>query len=115
MVKPAALDWNDLRYFLRAVREKTLSGAGRKLGANHSLIGRRIAALGSSLGASLFVRLPDGLILTPLGESALSRAEEVERSALGLETLVSSQTTHVRLAVPSGFGNLFGAALPRLR
>ena len=29
MVERTNLDWNDLRYFLAAAREKTLSGAAR--------------------------------------------------------------------------------------
>src|SRR6266478_5816767 len=98
MVLPAALDWNDLRYFLSAVRARTLSGAARTLGVQHSTIGRRIAALERSLGAPLFFRQRDGLTLTRLGQSILQRAEEVERTVSGLQTLVVAQKKHVRLA-----------------
>ena len=38
------LDWNDLRYFLAAARAKTLAGAARSLGVEHSTIGRRLTA-----------------------------------------------------------------------
>jgi len=113
MVETAALDWNDLRYFLAAVRAKTLSGAARTLGVKHSTIGRRISTLERSLGAPLFVRRHDGLSLTPLGQNVLSRVEEVERAVLGLQALVGSEKKHVRLACPSGFGNFFGGQLQR--
>jgi DNA-binding transcriptional LysR family regulator len=115
MVKRANLDWNDLRYFLSAAREKTLSGAARSLGVKHSTIGRRISALERSLGALLFVRQPDGLVLTPLGQSVLSRAEEVERTIVGLQALVGSRKQHVRLACPSGFGIFLSSHLSRFQ
>src|SRR6476660_6490118 len=98
MVERTNLDWNDLRYFLAAGREKTLSGAARLLGVKHSTIGRRISALERSLGAPLFVRQPDGLLLTPLGQSVLSRVEDVERNVAGLQALVDSRNQQVRLA-----------------
>ena len=68
MVEPPDLDWDDLRYFLAAARQETLSGAARALGVKHSTIGRRISALERSLGAPLFVRQPDGLVLSGTGQ-----------------------------------------------
>jgi DNA-binding transcriptional LysR family regulator len=115
MVERTNLDWNDLRYFLAAAREKTLSGAARLLGVKHSTIGRRISALERSLGAALFVRQPDGLLLTPLGQSVLSRVEEVERTVVGLQALVGSRKQHVRLACPSGFGIFLSSHLARFQ
>jgi DNA-binding transcriptional LysR family regulator len=115
MVERTNLDWNDLRYFLAAAREKTLSGAARLLGVKHSTIGRRISALERSLGAALFVRQPDGLLLTPLGQSVLSRVEEVERTVVGLQALVGSRKQHVRLACPSGFGIFLSSHLSRFQ
>ena len=41
MAERTNLDWNDLRYFLAAARERTLSGAARLLGVKHSTIGRQ--------------------------------------------------------------------------
>ena len=63
------LDWDDLRYFLRAAQAGTLAGAARAMGVDHSTIGRRLRALERALGAPLVVRAPDGLHLTPLGEA----------------------------------------------
>ena len=115
MVERTNLDWNDLRYFLAAAREKTLSGAARLLGVKHSTIGRRISALERSLGAPLFVRQPDGLLLTPLGQSVLSRVEDVERNVAGLQALVDSRNQRVRLACPSGFYIFLSSHLTRFQ
>lgn len=115
MAERTNLDWNDLRYFLAAARERTLSGAARLLGVKHSTIGRQISALERSLGAPLFVRQPDGLLLTPLGQSVLSRVEEVERTVVGLQALIGSRKQHVRLACPSGFYIFLSSHLARFQ
>ena len=38
------INWDDLRYFLRALEAKSLVGAARRLGVEHSTVGRRLAA-----------------------------------------------------------------------
>jgi DNA-binding transcriptional LysR family regulator len=43
MAKFDALDWDDLRYFLHAVKARTLAGAARAMGVEHTTIGRRLA------------------------------------------------------------------------
>jgi DNA-binding transcriptional LysR family regulator len=115
MASADELDWDDLRYFLRAVEAKTLAGAARTLGVEHSTIGRRLTALERSFGAALVLRGPDGLTLTPLGERLLPLIRDVERSVRAVEHGVASHTVRVRLAVPSGLSKLFTASLSRLR
>ncbi len=109
------LDWDDLRYFLHAVRAQTLAGAARALGVEHSTIGRRLTALEQTIGAALVLRGPDGLTLTPLGERLLPLAEDVERTVRSLQHAVASQQVRVRLAVPSGFTRLLADGFARLR
>ncbi|HWO10084.1 MAG TPA: LysR family transcriptional regulator, partial [Polyangiaceae bacterium] len=109
------LDWGDLRYFLEAARARTLAGAARKLGIEHTTIGRRLAALERALGAALVLRGPDGLRLTALGERLLPIAEQIERTVLSLRDLAETGVVRVRLAVPSGFARLFAAGLGALR
>jgi len=104
------LDWDDLRYFLEAARVRTLAGAARKLGTEHTTVGRRLAALERALGAPLVLRGPDGLRLTALGERLLPIAEQIERTVLSLRDLAEQGVVRVRLAVPSGFARLFAAA-----
>src|ERR1051325_11488803 len=65
MSSDSELNWDDLRYFLRAVQAGTLAGAARAMAVDHSTIGRRLSALERALGAPLVIRAPDGLHLTP--------------------------------------------------
>ena len=65
--------------------------------------------------APVFIRAPDGLHLTLLGEILLPLAEEVERAVAGIRDLATGQQARVRLAMPSGFTRLFTASLARLR
>ena len=97
------MNWDDLRYFLLAARAKTLAGAARSAGVQHTTIGRRLTALERSLGAPLFLRGPEGLALTPLGEKLLPLVLDVERGALAVRELAQSRRARVRVALPSGF------------
>lgn len=115
MANGDGVDWDDLRYFLRAAQARTLAGAARAMGVEHTTIGRRLSALERALGVSLVLRGPEGLQLTPLGEKLAPLVEEVERAVLAACDLVASQKARVRLAVPSGFTSLFTAGLAQLR
>ena len=42
---PGKWEWDDVRFFLAASREGSLSGAARTLSVDHVTVGRRIAAL----------------------------------------------------------------------
>jgi DNA-binding transcriptional LysR family regulator len=109
------LDWDDLRYFLRAARSRSLAGAARTLRVEHSTVGRRLAALEQRLGASLVLRGKEGLTLTELGEKLLPLLESVERSVAAARDLVAAERARVRLAVPSGFMRVFTSGLGELR
>jgi DNA-binding transcriptional LysR family regulator len=115
VANPDELNWDDLRYFLRAASATTLAGAARAMGVEHTTIGRRLAALEHVLGAALVLRSPDGLKLTPLGERVLPLALNVERAVREVEEAVRSQKVRVRLAVPSGFTEFFTLGLAKLR
>jgi DNA-binding transcriptional LysR family regulator len=101
------LDWDDLRYFLGAVRAGTLAGAARAMKVEHTTIGRRLSSLEDTLGAPLVLRGPEGLKLTPLGEAVVPLVEQVERSVTAVRDAVATRRARVRLAVPSGFTSLF--------
>jgi DNA-binding transcriptional LysR family regulator len=107
-------DWNDLRYFLAVARAGTLAGAARSLGVKHSTVGRRLTDLERAIGAALVIRGENGVPLTPLGESLVSRAEEVERSVLDLQARAVSEASRIRVAVPTGFMGPFTPHLPEL-
>jgi DNA-binding transcriptional LysR family regulator len=108
-------DWDDLRYFLRAAQTRTLAGAARAMGVEHTTIGRRLTALEKRLGAALVLRGPEGLTLTPLGELLAPRVEDVERAVLAVRELATSRRERVRLSVPQALTGLFIGALGQLR
>jgi DNA-binding transcriptional LysR family regulator len=85
------IDWDDLRYFLRALEAKSLAGAARSLGVEHSTVGRRLSALERSLGASLVLRGPHGLQLTALGEKLAPLVHDMGRAAIGFVRTVIRQ------------------------
>jgi DNA-binding transcriptional LysR family regulator len=114
----AAVDdfnWDDLRFFLRAAQTKTLAGAARSMGVEHTTIGRRLTALERALGAPLVLRGPDGLRLTPLGERMAPLVEEVERTVSAARAAAKSQREHVRLSVPQALTGMFTQALGQWR
>ena len=119
-------DWNDLRFFLAAARSRTISLAGKRTGADHATVGRRIAALEAALGVQLFERNPRGYNLTQHGEALLGMAQIIEAEAVRIEETAAGQQQGlagaVRISTPEGFGNFFlasrigelAAAHPRL-
>ncbi|MEX1366476.1 MAG: LysR family transcriptional regulator [Nannocystaceae bacterium] len=95
-------DWNDLKVFLAAYREGSIGRAAEALGMSGSTVSRRLGALEEAVGQTLFVRTPEGLVPTDAGRHAHAAAEETERSATRLETLVGSQDSprgNVRVSV----------------
>ncbi|MCM5678671.1 LysR family transcriptional regulator [Schlegelella sp. S2-27] len=76
------MNWDDLQYFLAVCRQGSVSGAASLLHVNHSTVLRRLASLESSLGVTLFDRLPGGYALTSAGnqltEGLAGVAEQIE-------------------------------------
>jgi DNA-binding transcriptional LysR family regulator len=79
----AVLDWNDLRYFLAVARHGSTLAAARSLHTSQTTVARRIAALETALGITLFEKRQAGYVLTPAGEALLYRAKRVESAANG--------------------------------
>ena len=114
----AAVDdfnWDDLRFFLRAAQQKTLAGAARSLGVQHTTIGRRLAVLERAFGAPLVLRGPEGLTLTPLGQRIAPLVLEVERAVSAARAAVKAECARVRLSVPQALTALFTQGLAQLR
>src|SRR5262249_41615405 len=117
---PARLvDWNDLRYFLAIARAGTLVGAGRELGVEHTTVSRRLAALETTLGTRLFVRGPEGLLLTGAGTDILPCAEAVAAQIEAIERRISGGDSRVegvvRLAIPESMNQYTMQMLAALR
>ena len=109
------LNWNDLRYFLAALRAGTLAGAARHLGVKHSTVGRRLDALEEALGGAVFIRGEQGLQLTATGDRLVPYAEQIERSTRDIRDQVMAQTARVRVAVPTGLVKVFAPHLGTLQ
>ena len=77
--------WDDVRFFLAAAREGSLSGAARVLGVGHVTVGRRLAFLEKRLGVKLLNRTPDGYAVTSAGQTILRQSAAMEEAALDLE------------------------------
>ena len=101
--------WDDLRIFLAVAREESLSGAGKTLKLDPATIGRRIARLETDLVSALFLKSPQGYLLTPAGQRLLDKAMTVETAMLGLRDDVSAGagalTGQIRLGAPDGAAN----------
>lgn len=74
-------DWDDLRLFRAVAKAGSLSAAARTERVSQPTLGRRISALESRLGSSLFVRTPRGLELTQAGSLLLDSVEKMADAA----------------------------------
>jgi DNA-binding transcriptional LysR family regulator len=108
-------NWDDLRFFLRAAQTRTLAGAARSMGVEHTTIGRRLTALERAIGAPLVLRGPEGLTLTPLGTRLLPLAQDVERCVAAARQAAVSHGERVRLSIPQALTCLFTHSLDRMR
>jgi DNA-binding transcriptional LysR family regulator len=113
------LNWDDIRFFLAAARNTTLSGAARQLNVGHVTVGRRLHALEQSLQCRLFNRTPDGLALTADGEAILQQCAEMEAAALNVGRIAAGRDTQVegaiRIATTEALAGILLPAFARLR
>ena len=104
------MNWDDLRYFLALSRNARLQTAAQQLQVEHTTVARRIAQLEKTLGHTLFVRQPQGYVLTEAGRLLLPHAEHMESASLSIEQHVgaSQQVSGVvRVGATESYGTLF--------
>jgi len=105
------LDWHNLRYFLAVARAGKLTAAARRLGQDHTTVGRRIASLESAFQSKLFERRPDGYRLTEAGQRLYENVDALESSVWEIQRNIAGRTQHVegvvRIGAPDDFGNVF--------
>ena len=103
------MHWDDMRIFLAVARAESLSRAGRALKIDPATVGRRIARLEESLGATLFIKSPQGYALSDAGERLQEHATRAEQSlTLGVEDLrgqAGQLNGVVRIGAPDGSAN----------
>ncbi len=113
------LDWNDLKFFIGAVRAGNYTHAATRLKVNRTTIGRRIAALETELGISLFEQTPAGYRPTAAGRAALECAEQIEREIERLNERLATPHEQmggtVRIAVSGEIGTEFMSELLAFR
>jgi len=113
------MDWDDLRFFLAAFRHRTMAGAARELGCEHTTVGRRIAALEGALATSLFTRTPEGLVPTPAAIDLAPLAEKTARAIAEISSVAAQRDTRVagvvRLTTPEAFAGFVIKRLVELR
>lgn len=107
--------WDDMRIFLSVARNETLSGAGRALRMDPATVGRRIARLEEGIGQALFVKSPQGYLLTEAGTHVLDHAERAETAmqaaAASVAGTTGALTGQIRIGAPDGCANF---VLPRV-
>lgn len=96
------MDWADAPFFLAIAETRSLAGAARRLGVNHSTVFRRLQSLEERMGVELFERSAQGYALTDAGEQILPLVQEAEQAVLAVERTVAGGdfrlTGQVRIA-----------------
>lgn len=77
------MNWDDMRIFLSVAREESLSGAAKALRLDPATVGRRIARLEREMEAILFVKSPQGYVLTDAGARLMAHATTAETAMSG--------------------------------
>lgn len=86
-------EWDDLRVFLAIFRGRSVRAAARLMKVSHSTVSRRLQAMEDQLGCKLFIRQPEGFILTEIGEAMVERAERIESEILSMQREVFGRNT----------------------
>lgn len=97
------MELRDLGFFEVIAEVGHLGRASERLGRTQPALTKCIQRLEARIGASLFVRTPRGLLLTPVGEALLGRAKRMraamEASLREVSELASGSAGHVRLGI----------------
>lgn len=102
------MEWSDLRIFLAVAREGTLGAAARRLGQSQPTMGRRLRALETAVGQTLFQRTDSGFVLTDEGAAVLSHAERIEEEVLALRRQLDSRDRHLDGSLRISSSDWFG-------
>lgn len=84
-------DWERQRAFLAVLREGSLSGAARVLGAAQPTVRRRVEDLERQMGVALFTRSPSGLTPTALARELSAHVEAMASAAASFTRAASAE------------------------
>ena len=100
------MNWDDMRIFLSVAREESLTGAAKSLRLDPATVGRRIARLEQEMNAVLFVKSPQGYLVSDAGERLLGHAEAAEQAMTGATQEVRGEiggmSGTIRVGAPDG-------------
>lgn len=83
------LDMRQLEYFVTAAASGSYSSAAKKLFVSPQAISKGVQVLERSIGVGLFERGPNGIALTPFGETFYDEAKTVLESLERLQNMAS--------------------------
>jgi DNA-binding transcriptional LysR family regulator len=111
------LHWETQRAFLAVLRTGSLSGAARLLGIAQATARRRIEALEQSVGVSLFIRSPSGLLPTETARELIGHVEAMALAANAFNRAASADVAQTSGTVRLTAGKLLGVEIlpPMLR
>ncbi|MBX2838205.1 MAG: LysR family transcriptional regulator [Gammaproteobacteria bacterium] len=110
-----SFDWNQVRAFLAAVEQGSLSGAARVLGQTQPTVSRQISSLEDQLGVLLLERGTRGLTITDSGQGLLAHVTAMGQAALKLSLAASGQSAAIEGDVCITATNAFATFhLPRI-
>ena len=105
------IDWDNLRFFLTAVRAGNYSAAAKRLRVDRTTVGRRLERLEYQAGTPLFEQGEDGYHPTAAGRHVLSVADRIETLVAELEAGLKREAhagqAELRIAVASELGSEF--------
>lgn len=87
-----AFDWNQVRAFLAAAEEGSLSGAARVMQQTQPTLSRQVTSLEETLGVTLFERGHRKLQLTSAGMELLEHARSMAEAANKISLVASGQS-----------------------
>lgn len=103
------LDWSDMLIFLAVLDEKNLVGAAEKLNLSQPTVGRRLAAMESRLGVTLFARTGRKMVPTEIARQIEENARAMQREMHAVHREISGVaqglTGQVTISAAEGTGS----------
>jgi DNA-binding transcriptional LysR family regulator len=98
------MDLNHLEYFVALSEEKNISRAAEKLFISQPTLSRYLLTLEEELGAPLFNRIKNSLILTYAGKVLLNSAKEIlhiqKQTYNEIEDIIDFKKGHIAIGIP---------------
>jgi len=106
----------DLEWLVALADHRHVTDTAAVLRVSQPTLSRALARVEDELGARLFERVPEGLVISPNGELVIAGARDVlgryQQLMFELESRLDPHTGVARLALPRLDGYLIGAADP---